>query len=128
MEKKSKITEMIAVPIEEYEDRPFQSDRVVIGRRGPGWIVTVLIAVIMSASASAASVYIYDGHYAQKVVAIDVKGYIGDIRDLYMAGKLTDDQLKERMDRLEAVVNAMPSNEVAIMGDAVLHNAKILKP
>ncbi|WP_246562040.1 hypothetical protein [Geobacter grbiciae] len=70
----------------------------------------------------------YDRWYAQKVVAVDIKGYIAQQRDNYLAGKLSDDDLRKSFDRLEAVITSIPKNRVVIMGDAVVRNAETVKP
>ena len=44
-------------------------------------------------------------------------------RDLYLEGKLTDEQFRANIDKLEAAVKSIPKNRVAIMGDAVIKNA-----
>ena len=92
------------------------------------FISTVLLYGIVSASVSLATVAGYDRWYAQKVVAVDIKGYIAQQRDSYLAGKLNDDELKRSFDRLEAVITAIPENRVVIMGDAVVRNAETVKP
>lgn len=92
------------------------------------FISTVLLYGIVSASVSLATVVGYDRWYAQKVVAVDIKGYIAQQRDSYLAGKLNDDELKRSFDRLETVITAIPKNRVVIMGDAVVRNAETVKP
>ena len=91
-------------------------------------IFTVLLYALVSASVSLATVAGYDRWFAQKVVAVDIKGYIAQQRDSYLAGKLNDDELKKSFDRLETVITAIPKNRVVIMGDAVLRNAETVKP
>lgn len=86
---------------------------------------TCLLVALMT---SFASVYSYDRWYAQKIVAVDIKGYIAQQRDNYMAGKLTDEELKRSFDHLENVVIAIPKNRVVIMGDAVVRNVETIKP
>ena len=92
------------------------------------FISTVLLYGIVSASVSLAAIAGYDRWFAQKVVAVDIKGYIAQQRDSYLAGKLNDDELKRSFDRLETVITAIPKNRVVIMGDAVVRNAETIKP
>ena len=86
------------------------------------------LCVVVPLGASVATISGYDRWYAQKVVAVDIKGYIAQQRDSYLAGKLNDDELKKSFDRLEAVITAIPKNRVVIMGDAVVRNAETVKP
>ena len=97
-------------------------------QEGMGIPVVACICLLVALITSFASVYSYDRWYAQKIVAVDIKGYIAQQRDNYMAGKLTDEELKRSFDHLENVVIAIPKNRVVIMGDAVVRNVETIKP
>ena len=86
------------------------------------------LCVAISLVASVSTIAGYDRWYAQKVVAVDIKGYIAQQQDSYLAGKMDDNELKKSFDRLEAVITAIPRNRVVIMGDAVVRNAETVKP
>ncbi len=88
----------------------------------------VALCVALSLVLSLATLYIYDRWYAQKIVAVDIKGYIAQQRDNYLAGKLNDDELKKSFDHLERIITTIPRNRVVIMGDAVVRNAETIKP
>ncbi|MEW6003649.1 MAG: hypothetical protein AB1638_13525 [Nitrospirota bacterium] len=88
------------------------------------WLLTLLISLLMSL----ASILIYDRFFVQKIVAVDVKGYIAEQRDLYISGKINDEQLKANIDRMEKTVTSIPKNKVIIMGDAVIRNAEVVRP
>lgn len=97
-------------------------------KRQPGTLALIGACLVISLGASLATIAGYDRWYAQKVVAVDIKGYIAQQRDNYLAGKLNDDDLRKSFDRLEAVITAIPKNRVIIMGDAVVRNAETVKP
>ena len=97
-------------------------------KRQPGMLALIGICLAVSLGASLATIAGYDRWYAQKVVAVDIKGYIAQQRDNYLTGKLNDDELRKSFDRLEAVITAIPKNRVIIMGDAVVRNAETVKP
>lgn len=97
-------------------------------KRQPSPLALIGICLVVSLGASLAAIAGYDRWYAQKVVAVDIKGYIAQQRDNYLAGKLNDDELRKSFDRLEAVITAIPKNRVIIMGDAVVRNAETVKP
>jgi len=97
-------------------------------KRQPSPLALIGICLVVSLGASLATIAGYDRWYAQKVVAVDIKGYIAQQRDNYLAGKLNDDELRKSFDRLEAVITAIPKNRVIIMGDAVVRNAETVKP
>jgi hypothetical protein len=106
-------------PIQQPIDQPKQQS-------GIAPIVALCLAV--SICTSLATIFAYDRLYAQKVVAVDIKGYIAQQRDNYLAGKLNDEELKRSFDRLETVITTIPKNRVVIMGDAVVRNAETVKP
>ena len=97
-------------------------------KRQPIMLTMMALCLVVSFGASLATIIGYDRWYAQKIVAVDIKGYIAQQRDSYLAGKLNDDELKKSFDRLEAVITAIPKNRVIIMGDAVVRNAETVKP
>ena len=97
-------------------------------KQPPGLIPIMALCLAVSLGASLATIIGYDHWYAQKIVAVDIKGYIAQQRDNYLAGKLNDDELKRSFDRLETVITAIPKNRVIIMGDAVVRNAETVKP
>ncbi|MBJ6724904.1 hypothetical protein JFN93_09315 [Geomonas sp. Red875] len=93
-----------------------------------GLLGLVALCLAVSIVTSITTLFCYDHWYAQKVVAVDIKGYIEAQRENYLAGKMSDDDLRKSFDRLEAVVTAIPKNRVVIMGDAVVRNAETIKP
>jgi hypothetical protein len=97
-------------------------------KQQPGLVRIIALCLAVSFGASLATIAGYDRWYAQKVVAVDIKGYIAQQRDNYLAGKLNDDELKRSFDRLETVITAIPKNRVIIMGDAVVRNAETVRP
>lgn len=113
----------VSVPKEHSNNHPKEYPK-----RQPGTLALIGICLAVSMGASLASIAVYDHWYAQKVVAIDIKGYIAQQRDNYLAGKLNDEELRKSFDRLEAVITSIPKNRVIIMGDAVVRNAETVKP
>jgi len=72
-------------------------------KRQPGTMALIGACLVVSLGASLATIAGYDRWYAQKVVSVDIKGYISQQRDNYLAGKLSDEELRKSFDRLEAV-------------------------
>ena len=97
-------------------------------KRHPTLLPMVALCVAISFGASLTAIYGYDRWYVQKIVAVDIKGYIARQRESYLAGKMTDYELKKSLDRLESVITAIPRNRVVIMGDAVVRNAETVNP
>jgi len=87
----------------------------------------LLLNIIISLVVSSAVVFTYDHFFAQKVVVFDIKGYIEQLRDLYLAKKIDDAELKRRIDMIEVMVNNTPKRKVIIMGDVVIGRDRVEK-
>ena len=88
--------------------------------RSVSWPSVIIVSLLISVL----SVFSYDRFFAQKIISVDMKGYIARQRDLYLEGKLTDEQFRANIDKLEEAIKNIPANRVAIMGDVVLKNAE----
>jgi hypothetical protein len=97
-------------------------------RNGPSWLVVIVMVIVISATVSATTTWVYDAKYAQKVVAVDIKGYVARQGEDFMAGKLTEEQFRQKFDHLQKVVEAIPPNKVVLMGDLVVRNVETIKP
>jgi hypothetical protein len=94
----------------------------------PGVGVKILIfSILLNIVITSTGIFLYDYLFATKIVAVDLKGFIARHRDLYTTGKITDKQLLENIDALERYVLTLKANEVAVMADAVVRNAKRLR-
>lgn len=98
------------------------------GRNLTRRLVTAFLVLGILLASSAASIVVYDRYFATRIVAVDIKGFIATQRDLFVQGKIDDDQLRKNIESLEKAIENIPSNEVVIMGDAVVRNAKTIRP
>ena len=113
--------------IEPEENRSNKPAVATKSERSEFW--TIMYAVFLSVAAMTGILAAYDNYFAQKIVALDVKGYIAGQRDLYLNGKITDAELKESFDRLEKVKERVPKNRVIILGDVLVRkNVEEIKP
>lgn len=113
------------------DDQPNEQPKVQPNKQPKqqsAFVPILALCLAVSIGTSLATIFAYDRLYAQKVVAVDIKGYIAEQRDNYLAGKLSDEELKRSFDRLETVITTIPKNRVIIMGDAVVRNAETVKP
>lgn len=83
-------------------------------------IKQIIITVLISAVVSSGCIFVYDKFFAQKIIMFDLKGYVATLRDLYVAGKMNDEQLKRAIDRIEAIVNSQPKRKIIITSDVLL--------
>jgi hypothetical protein len=92
---------------------------VKAGGRGFNFKVLV-INILVSFLVSVGVVYVYDRYYAQKIVAFDLKGYVMGLRDMYLAGKINDEGLRQAIEAAYVAVKSQAKNKVVIMGDVIL--------
>lgn len=93
-----------------------------------GLITTVITSLLVSLLVTVAVVAVYDQRYAQKVVSMDLKGYIRSQRDKAVNNEVSDDELRRGIDAMEAALLAEPANHTVLMKDVVLRNAREIKP
>jgi len=96
------------------------------GKQG-NWLSGIAICLLISLAASAATLFAYDRWYVQKIVAVDMKGYITLQRYKYKDGKINDEDLRKAFDKLELEMNVIPKNRVVIMADTAIRNAEVFK-
>ncbi len=96
------------------------------GQQG-GRIPGIALCLLISLAVSTAVLFAYDRWQAQKIVAVDMKGYITLQRYKYRDGKINDEELRKAFDRLEQQMNAIPRNRVVIMADTAIRNAEVFK-
>lgn len=97
-------------------------------KRGPGLIATACASLVVSLLTATAVVAVYDQRYAQKVVTMDLKGYIRSQRDKAVSNEVSDDELRLNIDAMEAALLAEPANHTVLLKDVVLRNAQEIKP
>jgi hypothetical protein len=78
-----------------------------------------VLVIIVSLGSSVATVAAYDRYVAQKVVAVDVSGFLQEQRDLVLAKKITMDDFKANLDRYIAALKSQPKNRVLILEDVI---------
>jgi biopolymer transport protein ExbD len=96
------------------------------GKQG-GLLPVIIIGLLISLATSAVTLFAYDRWCVQKIVAVDMKGYITLQRYKYQDGKINDEDLRKAFDRLEQMMNTIPKNRVVIMADTAIRNAEVFK-
>lgn len=87
----------------------------------------IIAVVVVCLACSTSVVVIYDRFFAQKVVAVDLSGYIGEQKRHYMAGRLTAGELIENIEYLLRQMGRRPKNEVQVLNEALAGNVKKLE-
>jgi hypothetical protein len=78
-----------------------------------------VLVILVSLGSSIATVTAYDRYVAQKVVAVDVSGFLQEQRDLVLAKKITMDDFKANLERYLAALKSQPKNRVLILEDVI---------
>ena len=94
--------------------------------------INILIIVALNLIITTASLYIY--HYYilkparnnQNIVGVDIKAFLENQKKGMVEGKITEEQFKANMDKLEATVNDLGKTKVVLMRDVILRGAQIV--
>lgn len=100
----------------------------VTKKQKQGIVATALIALAVSFVTAMGVVAFYDQRYAQKIVTMDLQGYIRAQRDKAVAGEISDEELRRNIDAMEAALLAQPPNHIVLLKEVVLRNAREIKP
>jgi len=100
----------------------------VLKKQKQSIVATVLIAMAVSFVTAMGVVAFYDQRYAQKIVTMDLQGYIRAQRDKTVAGEISDEELRRNIDAMEATLLAQPPNHIVLLKEVVLRNAREIKP
>lgn len=88
-------------------------------------VVNAVVTIMIVAS----GLWAYDRYFAvQPPIAVDIKGYVAEQRQLYMDGRIDNKKLRENMDSLEAMIGTIPKHRPVVMADTVIKNVEILNP
>jgi hypothetical protein len=86
------------------------------------------VIALVSLLTSVGSVWTYDRYHAQKVVAVDLKGFLDAQKEAFIRGAIDEKELERRMDHLERTVDAIPSRYAVILGDVVVRHVEVIRP
>ena len=92
----------------------------------------ILIIVAVNLIITMASLYIYHCYVLkpaqknQNIVGVDIKAFLENQKKGMVEGKITEEQFKANMDKLEATVNDLGKTKVVLMGDVILRGAQIV--
>ena len=90
---------------------------------GPGYIETIVIVLLLLLLA----LFSYDRMFAQKVVVVDLAGYLRTQKALLAAKEITEQQWKDNLDHVEKSLNDHAGNNpnhVVILKEVVLRNGR----
>ncbi len=74
------------------------------------------------------SLVAYDRYFATKIVVLDTTSYLQDVREQYVKGKMSDEELEKRLLKLKNALESQPKNSVVLNAEVVMKNAKRIEP
>ncbi len=89
----------------------------------PGYIETIAIVLLLLLLA----LFGYDRMFAQKIVVVDLAGYLRTQKALLAAKEISEQQWKDSLDRVEQMLNDQARNNpnhVVILKEVVLKNGR----
>jgi len=113
---------------QELTETPFKNlgekERLVKKRNYP--LIIILNIIITVASLFVYHNYILKPSHFNNIVGIDIKGFLEKQKAGMVEGKITEDQFKANMDRLENTVNELGKTKVILMSDVILRGAEVV--
>ena len=92
-----------------------QESRVMVS---PGYLEVIGIVLVIVLGL----LFAYDRFLVPKVKVADLKGYLQEQKTLLASGTITEEQWKRNLDTLEQVFRELPSRQLIILKDVVLHH------
>ena len=83
------------------------------------WERAVLSAVI-SVVVAIACLYVYDRNFTPQIVVFDVPTYLLGARTDFLKGTISEEQLKERLERLNSRLDGLSKNNIILNKHAVI--------
>ena len=87
----------------------------------------ILISIVISLIISLSCVAWYHHYFAPRIVTVDLKGYVREQRNLFLANKIGQKDLRKNLDKMEEIITSIPKNNIVFSRDAVLRNAKVIE-
>ena len=84
----------------------------------------IISAVFVNLVISLSCVTAYHHYFAPQIVAMDLRGYVQEQRNLFLTNKITKEQLRKSLDKFETVVTNLPKTYIVLSRDAVIRNVE----
>ncbi|MGV8057567.1 MAG: hypothetical protein AB2L12_06050 [Smithellaceae bacterium] len=99
----------------------------VLKEKKPKYILIIILNIIITL----ASLYVYHNYIlkpqqSQNIVGVDIKGFLEKQKAGMVNGKISEEQFKANMDKLEVMVNDLGKRKVVLMSDVILRGAEIV--
>lgn len=96
------------------------------GKKSNYLAIILLNIIVTTASLFVYHNYILKPQQSRDIVGIDIKGFLEKQKTGMVSGKISEEQFKANMDKLEATVNYLGKKKVVLMSDVILRGAEIV--
>ena len=73
------------------------------------------------------SLYVYDHVFAQKIAVFDKNRYINHVKEEYIKGNITNEDLNDVPKKVKMTIDSVSKNTTVLIGEAVLKNGKYIE-
>ena len=109
-------SDMTKMDIEKGKKPMRQKNRLTVG--------AVFLLLIVNIIVSTTIVSLYDRYFARRIAFVDIRGYMLDRKQLFLAGSITEKQFTESVDKIEKALLKTDKRTVVLLGDSVVRNAE----
>jgi hypothetical protein len=102
------------------EEQPLQ-------RKSSMTLGAFIVFIIMSIIVASSLIYVYDHYFAQKVVVLDIRGYIQDRKKMFLSGDISESEFTASVDHIENTLNKLSKKTIVISGDAIVRSSEKIK-
>lgn len=79
--------------------------------KSPSMLKTVLVSVVINALVLLGAFYYYDRHVALQVETVDLRAYLNEMRNGFVAGKINQEQMKKNFNSLDEHLREIVKNK-----------------
>jgi len=83
-------------------------------------VKNLIVSILISALFTAGGLWYYDRHYATHIAVFDMNGYLNNLKNDYVAGKLSKEELQKRIADLKTLVGVPSPNTITLLKEVVL--------
>jgi len=85
---------------------------------------TVAVAIIVSLAISAGAIYLYDRHFAPRIVVLDLNGYIEKQNVQFTGNRIDAQKLRARFKAARGKIEELSRDSIILSKEAVIAGGK----
>ncbi|MFN4245750.1 MAG: hypothetical protein ACK4F9_06350 [Brevinematia bacterium] len=91
------------------------------------WFKLIIVNILVSAIVAVLALFVYTHKFAApRISIVDLSGYLIGLRNLYLQGKITEDEAKKKIDEAVGIIQERAKNRIVLSAEVVLgKNSKV---